>query len=625
MIINREELKINIEKFFVKFWDFLKNIFTLFKRNYKEVFFHTVFCASFSLLATSIIKNIFFNLIMRVNNTTYIVPNNLKQIITNPLSIILYLTMLVLLTYISLFQIAGLLHAFSIAKIGGTTDFYSMVKAGFKTCKKASNPKNWLVILFLAVLFPLAKFLPLSSSTFKLVIPSFILQAIDSTSLYTHLYRFVYFSLICLIIVYIFAINIFVLQNSGFIKSCNRSRRLGKGHYVYIFWTMALLTIILNITINSLSSIIIINIREGISLFQKYSGIVTKSSQIGSYTYVLRQIMKSLFSPVVNNAALTVLYFKYMEQKDLIDAIPEETFKSYKTEQKMKDRFVIVSIIFFTLGCYFLVDEYAYLYEAVDEPIVCAHRGDNVNAPENTMPAFELAAKENLSWIELDVHQTSDGIIVCNHDSSLKRVTGTDMTIHDNPYSELVKLKMGKWMPGDYKDVSIPTLSEVLRLAKDNGMYVQVELKGHPDDKNFEENVLRVINYVGMHDQVMIIAQDARRLMRIKELDPTILKGYCMATCYGQLEDIPFTDNVSIEESNVTPDVVYRLHQKGKKVFCWTVDSEDTIQYLVSCGVDVIGTDNPTLVSNALDYIDYNGGFTRAFHVFMNALANMDK
>ena len=335
--------------------------------------------------------------------------------------------------------------------------------------------------------------------------------------------------------------------------------------------------------------------------------------------------MKSLFSPVVNNAALTVLYFKYMEQKDLIDAIPEETFKSYKTEQKMKDRFVIVSIIFFTLGCYFLVDEYAYLYEAVDEPIVCAHRGDNVNAPENTMPAFELAAKENLSWIELDVHQTSDGIIVCNHDSSLKRVTGTDMTIHDNPYSELVKLKMGKWMPGDYKDVSIPTLSEALRLAKDNGMYVQVELKGHPDDKNFEENVLRVINYVGMHDQVMIIAQDARRLMRIKELDPTILKGYCMATCYGQLEDIPFTDNVSIEESNVTPDVVYRLHQKGKKVFCWTLDSEDTIQYHVSCGVDVIGTDNPTLVSNALDYIDYNGGFTRAFHVFMNALANMDK
>ena len=48
---------------------------------------------------------------------------------------------------------------------------------------------------------------------------------------------------------------------------------------------------------------------------------------------------------------------------------------------------------------------------------VCNYRGDNVNAPENTMPAFELAAKENLSWIELDVHQTSDGIIICSHDS----------------------------------------------------------------------------------------------------------------------------------------------------------------------------------------------------------------
>ena len=43
-------------------------------------------------------------------------------------------------------------------------------------------------------------------------------------------------------------------------------------------------------------------------------------------------------------------------------------------------------------------------------------------------------------------------------------------------------------------------------------MKVQVELKGHPLDKDFEENVLKVINDTGMHDNVMVIAQDARRL-----------------------------------------------------------------------------------------------------------------
>ena len=61
------------------------------------------------------------------------------------------------------------------------------------------------------------------------------------------------------------------------------------------------------------------------------------------------------------------------------------------------------------------------------------------------------------------------------------------------------------------------------------------------------------------------------------------------------------------------------------QVFCWTVDLEDTIQYLVSCDVDVIGTDNPLMVSAALDTVDYSGGIPRAFHILMNTIARMDK
>ncbi|MBQ5898680.1 MAG: hypothetical protein IIW87_02000, partial [Alistipes sp.] len=160
--------------------------------------------------------------------------------------------------------------------------------------------------------------------------------------------------------------------------------------------------------------------------------------------------------------------------------------------------------------------------------LVCAHRGDNVNAPENTMPAFEMAASENLEWIELDVHQTSDGVIICNHDSTIKRVTGINLSIHDHTYEELTACEFGSWMPGNYEHVVVPTLAEVLLFAKENGMHVQVELKGHADDVNFEENVLQVINDTGMHDNVMVIAQDLSRLQRVNELDPTITKAYCV-------------------------------------------------------------------------------------------------
>ena len=275
---------------------------------------------------------------------------------------------------------------------------------------------------------------------------------------------------------------------------------------------------------------------------------------------------------------------------------------------------------FFTLN-----RDYYFLAEPVGVPLVCAHRGDNVNAPENTIPAFELAAMENLLWVELDVHQTKDGVVVVNHDSDIRRTTGQDLSIHDSTLAELQQYEYGDWMPGNYSKVFMPTLKEVLNMCYEQGMNVQVEIKGHRDDENFEENILDVINETGMHDHVMIIAQNYSRLERINELDPTITKGYCMALAFGKLDDLECTDNVSIEESNVTPELVHDLHSRGVKVFCWTVDSEDTIQYLVSCDVDVIGTDNPTMVSLALEKMNYNGGLPRIFNIIMNYIGNMDK
>ena len=46
------------------------------------------------------------------------------------------------------------------------------------------------------------------------------------------------------------------------------------------------------------------------------------------------------------------------------------------------------------------------------------------------------------------------------------------------------------------------------------------------------------------------------------------------------------------------------MHKAGMKVFCWTADDPDGIQYLVSCGVDVIGTDDPVMVNKMLDEVD---------------------
>ena len=617
--------KCRLVTFFQGFGRFIAEVLSLFKRDYIEGTLFILFCTLFTAVSTSVLKEVVIRGMMKASGVTYIAPNNIKQVLLNPLSIVMMILFAVLVTLMSLFQIAGLLHTFSVGRTGRETNLTCMFKAGFRACRKALHPKNWLLIFFILILFPLTKLLPLSSSTFKLILPGFINQTIDYTSGLNLLYNIIYFTLIIFLTVYIFSINSFVLQRESLFRSCKRSRKLEKGHFFETLFSMLLLTIMLNFAINSIASIAVTNFKELMSWLKGNTSIVDKSESVGTSIYVLRQILKSLISPAINNAALTVLFYRYVREKSELYTLSADFIKvkeySFKRSAITVAAIIAVSLVVLGLFTY----RYSYLFEEVQRPLVCAHRGDNVNAPENTMPAFELAASENLQWIELDVHQTKDGVIICNHDSSLKRVTGINYSIHDHTFAELSTCVFGSWMPGDYENVTVPKLEEVLAFAKENEMNVQVELKGHPLDKNFEENVLKVINDTGMHDNVMVIAQDAKRLQRVMELDPTITKGYCMAIAVGDLNDIPYTDNITIEETYVTPDRVRNMHEKGVKVFCWTVDKDDTVQYLVSCGVDVIGTDDPMLISAALEKADYSGGFSRAFHIVMHMIAKMDK
>ena len=140
-------------------------------------------------------------------------------------ALLLMLLFAVTVTFLSLFEIAGLLHAFSMSQIGRQTNLVSMFLAGLRACKKALHPKNWLLLLFILVLFPLLKVFPLAGSTFKLVLPGFVNQTIAYTKTLRIVYWAFYLSLIAFLTIYIFSVNIFVLQKSDFRKA----RRLMQG------------------------------------------------------------------------------------------------------------------------------------------------------------------------------------------------------------------------------------------------------------------------------------------------------------------------------------------------------------------------------------------------------------
>lgn len=63
---------------------------------------------------------------------------------------------------------------------------------------------------------------------------------------------------------------------------------------------------------------------------------------------------------------------------------------------------------------------------------VMAHRGYSGKYPENTMLAFEEAAKTGADGIELDVQLTKDGQVVVIHDERIRSLCSIESDTSGN-------------------------------------------------------------------------------------------------------------------------------------------------------------------------------------------------
>lgn len=101
-----------------------------------------------------------------------------------------------------------------------------------------------------------------------------------------------------------------------------------------------------------------------------------------------------------------------------------------------------------------------------------AHRGLHDSSrliPENSMPAFRAAVKQNLA-IELDIHLTRDGKVVVFHDESLKRICNAEGTVENSTFDTLQHLHLSG------TSEHMPLFSDVLRYV--NGRVpLLIELK----------------------------------------------------------------------------------------------------------------------------------------------------
>ncbi|MGH2398522.1 MAG: glycerophosphodiester phosphodiesterase [bacterium] len=227
--------------------------------------------------------------------------------------------------------------------------------------------------------------------------------------------------------------------------------------------------------------------------------------------------------------------------------------------------------------------------------LVIAHRGASSAAPENTMAAFALAIDLGADGIELDVRRSREGQIVVIHDASVDRVTGTAGDISSMSLEQLRSLDAGARFDRRFAGERIPTLREVLSLARGR-LLVDIELKV----AGIEPQVVELVRAAGMHDSVLITSflEDA--------VAASMSQGRGIPV--GLLQETADLDRVSglgvpvyLPSIGVLSNqIMHECRARGVRVIPWTVRSDADARRAVSSGVHGIIADDPALIRTAL-------------------------
>lgn len=229
--------------------------------------------------------------------------------------------------------------------------------------------------------------------------------------------------------------------------------------------------------------------------------------------------------------------------------------------------------------------------------LIYGHRGASGYAPENTIEAFELAAKMGADGVELDVHIAKDGELVVAHDEAVDRVANGSGLICRMTTAQLKKLRFNRTHP-EYERATIPTLREVFELLKPTDLRINLELKNsYIIYEGLEEKCLRLADDMDMSDRILYSSFNHHSMLRMKEIDPGIPCGLLYEATMVE----PWNYGHRLGMNAIHPHFselqvkgeVERAHALGLMVNVWTVNEEQDIANCLRAGADIVISNYP--------------------------------
>ncbi len=236
--------------------------------------------------------------------------------------------------------------------------------------------------------------------------------------------------------------------------------------------------------------------------------------------------------------------------------------------------------------------------------IIIAHRGESLDAPENTLESINLAWQRNADGVEIDIHLTADNKIAVIHDADTKRVSGIHLKISSQPMNELKKLNVGKYKGDRWDNVKIPSLREVLDTVPENKkLFIEIksgreilnrlkielnESKLKPDQIKimcFNFNTLKVARDIIKEYEIFWLRVNGKSFLRFFKLNLDELINLALKNK---------VNGFNIKYSGIIDrNFVQKVKRSGLKLYAWTVNDIEIAKKLIEYGIDGITSDRP--------------------------------
>lgn len=254
-----------------------------------------------------------------------------------------------------------------------------------------------------------------------------------------------------------------------------------------------------------------------------------------------------------------------------------------------------------------LVEPHAYYRDTAFE--VIAHGGGRGLKPNDTLEAVLHAHQLQADVLEIDIHSSSDGVLVLSHDETVDEQTNGSGLIREMTFAQLQQLDAAQGFDAEQgaslsnTGIRIPALEAVFRALPDARYMIEIKQQS----PSIAGALCDMLRKYGLQQQVLVASFGSQALDAFRQRCPEVATSFSQPETtwlvllhkLGLAHLYPLKGialQVPLESSGipiVSASFVQDMHERGLKVQVWTINDEQPMRELIELGADGIITDYP--------------------------------